>query len=353
MARLITEPFKAADMLIFSVKGNTDYRTNLSAPDDGSVLGGGQVSNALAVDGPFGSGVRIMPLPSPIPDVRMGWYWFPRASGSAGGTTMNKGPFLHFRRGANLITYLSVNTIGKIQLYDKNSVLLVESSQALSADLWRHLQVSYDVASSGGQINVYIDDNLEMQYTGDTAFAQTGIDNLYLPETDGFSAWSSFYLNDTTGPAPWNALEGIVQMPTVTVIADSAGGAGFLQWTPVPGSPTTLYTKIDELPFSIADLISSTVNGQKAYVIPGPHNLVLPTRIRAILARWIPIKISTGQVTPSFRVGGTEYPKAGGPFNVNVSPSILMDYRPTNPNTSLPWALTDTFEVGLISTIPA
>jgi len=337
MARIITEPLKARDTLIFSVPGSTDFRNTFSTPDQ---VG----SYCLAVDGPFGSGSRTLSLPGQKLKLRSGFYWSPR-------TALAKGTFLQFRAASSVVCSFTHDGAGKINFLDTNGNIKAQSVNAVPADSWRHFQIKYDLSATvsgtgAGVCRFLIDNTEEFLFTGDTAFGRSYIDNWVLPETSGTSLWASLYINDDTGPAPENDLEGIVQMPMAVVIGDSAV-ALHNDW--VRSTGTDGFTLVDEVPYSTADFVSSITNGQKQFFLIAPHGLVAPTQIRSITARWVPIKISGGRMEPSFRISGVDYPSTIR--NLNVAPTILLDRRTTNPAGGN-WTLAQNPEVGATTVIP-
>jgi len=157
-------------------------------------------------------------------------------------------------------------------------------------------------------------------------------------------AISSLYINDESGLAPDNDFEGQVDMFQVLATSDNALSE-FDKSTGVTSFPL-----LDELPASFADMISTSVNNKKDFVIPAAHGIIAPNFIRAVHARWVVSKVN-GRLKPGMIFNGGAVSDSTI-REIPITASLVFDRRKANPDTGNNISLSDTFAVGVTSVIP-
>ena len=337
MSRIVTEPFKAGDSYwTYNVLGSSSTTAPLP-PDLTRYWNSGSGGN-------IGDPGNDIPLPSSLTAFSAGMYFKP--IGITGGNHY----LMTFKNGSTTLCGIRISaTTFKLKI--ENAALAQVGSDGPSVianNLWRHVGVVYVLHASAGTIEVYLDDSLEISFTGNTAFSQSSINVIQGARcyNTGTSAvgMSSLYVNDTTGLAPENAFEGVVKMYQVLAVSDSA----ITEWLKSSGSDA--FALIGDVPPNLATYIYSSTNGARQLVVPPAHGLVAPAFIRSVTARWIAAKATGGRINPTFRFnGGAVLPTSDRA--VGVSPGILLARRTTN-ESGANIALTDTFEVGVNAVIP-
>lgn len=335
MSRLFTEPFDAKDLLPFQKPV-----------------------------GSFGTTADVMDFPAylqtPAFNARTGYTYSANQSENFWGfffnpNGMNESQKIFLIRKVDQPLYeVRYNAVGRFEIwkhttaFESGAVFVDVGTNVRSNGLPMHVQIRFK-NDAAGALEVKIDDNDDVGISQDTRGPAAGyptFDNFQFVGISGNATYfiDSLYVNDTSGIED-NTWGGIVRMKSFVPISD-----GFwTQWSKSSG--TDGFAMVDDTPhdFDVTRVFSNT-DGQKISYNPPPHGLVSPAVIQAIMGRHIVRKVTAGAVTPFFRVNSTDYPMAG-PQGLGVAYLVVMDRRTKNPDTNLPWALTDAFEVGLESNI--
>ncbi len=338
MARIITEPWDAEDVLL------------MPAGAAGSSFPGSPTIDYPAAY-TAANQYRGFIVSPPLNVSFDGFYIYINANAAG-----NDEPFYALTNGATVEMHLvRDNLTSLLSLYQGGTfagtfinlagrVLLGTGTHPLAQGSHYHIQVGYDAV--GGAIEIRVDGNQDIFANGLTlgSYYQTAFRSVLLAATDQY-LFDSYYKNDNTGGVE-DTFGGVIRMVSKVPIADGFYSA----WALNPSSGSG-FQKIDETPYDgDTTTIYSNVNLDKSSFDPGAHGLTLPADIRAVSTRWVCRKVSTGQVTPFLRISGVDYPM-GSPQDVGTDYMVVFDRRRQNPATTANWTLADIFEVGIESNI--
>lgn len=338
MARLITEPWDAEDVLLmpsgatgsaFNPTPVVDFPASFTAANE---YRGFTVSPALAVS--F-DGFYIY-INTNNADITEPFY----ALTNSGTVEMhlvrdNTTALLNLYQGGTFAGTF-INLAGR--------TLLGTGIHPLAQGSHYHVQVGFD--SGAGTIEIRIDGSQDILVAGLTlgTYFTTQFRSVQLSGNQSY-LFDSYYKNDDQGGVE-DTFGGVIRMVSMVPVADGF----YTAWSddPVTG---VLFNHINETPYDgDSSILFSNTNTQKFSVDPGAHGLTAPADIKAVSARWVCRKVSDGQVTPFFRIGVTDYPM-GSAQDLGTDYMVVFDRRRQNPATAADWALADTFEVGLEANI--
>lgn len=234
-------------------------------------------------------------------------------------------------------------------IYVDNS--LVKSYTALKSymNIWQNLQFHIKVADSGGVIQMKLDGNLVIDYTGDTKPGTgTVISRIRMYSTSNTQTTFTCYYDDLIiGTGDWT---GDYRFEALNPVADTA------QKDFTPSAGTDNYACVDEVPVATADYVYTSTNGAKDLYELSDFNPVLGinTKIPKFLIQWLYGKkdpANAQSIKMVQKLGATEYQSSAK--DLLTTETYLYDVRTTDPDGN-PWTDTniDNLLVGQVAVIP-
>lgn len=157
--------------------------------------------------------------------------WVGRAQYSSGATSTQNIYLFVARSNVGVETAITIDTNGSIKAYrgDKVTQLATTDANVFTRDKWHWIEFYYDMSSSNGTIDVWLDNKQVLTVTGaNTKQNPNGQDNIYTVTyagewDDGVTVNDDFYIMDTSGSAPYNNRLGDLRISTVYPNADVGG----------------------------------------------------------------------------------------------------------------------------------
>lgn len=118
-----------------------------------------------------------------------------------------------------------------------NATVLGVGPSIMLTSAWYMIEIKVSIDNAAGSVEVRVDGATEISLSGidtqTTANASTNETELVMEFTaaTGGGTFDDFYMEDTTGPAPFNDFLGIVRVETLFVTTDNS-----VTWTPLSGS---------------------------------------------------------------------------------------------------------------------
>jgi len=237
-------------------------------------------------------------------------------------------------KSSNLLGDIKMNfTTRRLEAY-VGTTLVATGTTVLTVDTWYLLELHVKIADTGGVIEVRLDSNAEINYTGDTKpGTDTNVDMLRLcgfgNTTSQATYFDDFTVNDTSGTSD-NSWVG--DRRYIAVVPDGAGTT--TQWTPSAGAN---YQCVDEIPPSSSDYVSTTATAQTdTYSMANP-SLPSGATIQAVIAEARAQKTQADPATIAnvIRSGGTDY--AGSDQSISLSWQAYLTRWTTDPADSGAW----------------
>ena len=161
---------------------------------------------------------------------------------------------------------LSLGTCGQLYLIRGSSISsgLLESNPdyRLSCNVWHWIQCRFLIDNAAGEYDVYVDGNLVLSGTGVDTFDNGDAEVSWvllgvLNTADNWQYFDDVYVNDSTGPAPFNGFLGEVSIETFLPVAN-----GFQNdFTPVGAGSNFQTVDDDPSPDGNATYIESSTVG--------------------------------------------------------------------------------------------
>lgn len=253
--------------------------------------------------------------------------------------TMVNGLSFRSATNATLIRIACDGPGNTIQVY-RGSAAIAHGTQTVSGYMWHHLQVRVKISDTAGVVQVRINDNIDVDFSGNTQDgSETNIARVY---------WSG------GGLASVDMLDSVVidnsEWPGVTVIqALRPSGAGATtQWTPSTGSN---YDCVDELPYTDTDYVTVNSNDQiDTYALANLTGFVGTVKCVQVQAR----AVREGAATPQnlafvVRTSSTNYASADKVLDTAINSRYAIWTE--NPNISGAWteSTVNGLEIGIKS----
>lgn len=278
---------------------------------------------------------------SPVWSSALSEFWFHcviYSDGQAAGSTGN--PFITFydsTSGDPQLRLIHTATLDEIQVqYYDGAWNDIGSTFTLTSDTRFRMDIHVVFHATTGSVNVYLDESLEMVYTGAVNSTELQADRILLQSSANSSAADKFYSElavadyDTRG---WNIVE----------IYPTANGA-VTDWT---GD----YTSVDETITNNIDLMSTdtaddiaTFSGGSVPVGPASQDMLAV--VISVTAQVSPDG-AINDIQPVLRLSSTNYAGTALPFDESVRTEQAV--YTTNPATSAAWdvAEVDAMEFGV------
>jgi hypothetical protein len=157
--------------------------------------------------------------------------------------TNNTADIFQFKNGTTILGSVAFNSSRKLTVKVTGTVQAT-GTRVFSDNEKIHLQIRFKIATSGGVLEIKVDDILDATFTGNTG--STNISDVFLISNTGNLFVDSFYVNNTSGSKD-NSWGGIVHMNaynpnadgTVTKAPELISSAWL---TTAPPGPTTIRT---------------------------------------------------------------------------------------------------------------
>jgi len=219
--------------------------------------------------------------------------------------------------------------------------LLGTSTTQLAANTWCLVQIRHLVHNSTGVVEVWVNGNKEIDFSGDTQntanenLAKYDVGVVQHTATSGASwvAWDDLGTNDTGG-----ATQNTLPADGAVLLLKPSGNGNSSQLDGSDGNQVDNYALVDEVPPSTTDYVySDTQDEQDTYVledVPSPYNavrLVQPIAYAALAAA------GTGALRMVLRSGGTDYADAADQSLGTTYAFVQGDLRYVDPADSNAW----------------
>ena len=233
-------------------------------------------------------------------------------------------------------------------IYVDNSLVASYTALKSSTNLWENLQFHIKVADTGGVIQMKLDGNLVIDYTGDTKPGTgTEITRIRINHNVNGDKYQAYYDDLIIGTGDWS---GDYRFEALNPVADTA------QKDFTPSTGTDNYACIDEVPAATADYVYTSTNGAKDLYELSDFNPVLGinTKIPKFLIQWLYGKkdpANAQQIKMVQKLGTTEYQSSAK--DLLTTETYFYDVRTTDPDGN-PWTDTniDNLLVGQVAVIP-
>lgn len=184
----------------------------------------------------------------------------------------------------------------RLQLYTGNfSTLVATSSTALAINTWYVIELHIKIADSGGVLNLRIDTNDEMTFSGDTKpGSENTVDIITFGSNESSNVDHAGYLDDIIIHDTAGSVNNSWPDGARVAYLLPAGDGSSKEWTPSAGSDH--YAVIDEIPPSGADYLQATAVDKVSEVtltsLPGDAQVV-----KGVIAEAYAFKGSTTEPT--------------------------------------------------------
>lgn len=262
--------------------------------------------------------------------------------------------------GRTLVTYPGVGTLSTMSLCGDNGVtrhltlslykdrlvltlgayngtVLGTYVRAATNSVFDYYEMSATIASTGGTCTVRLNGNVVISFTGNTknGGTNTTVDAVSFGNNYAGGEYTyvdDLYICDGTGSAPYNTFLGDVRVLSLSPTADGSSK----QWTPDTG--TTNYSRVNEVPYSAANYVTSGTVGQRdtyamADLTGSPTVLALQTCVVAKKS-----DAGTMNLKPAIKSGASVY--YGATTALAGSDTTLTDLRTVDPATAAAWTVT-------------
>lgn len=229
------------------------------------------------------------------------------------------------------------NTIsGGIGIYRGNTLVTTSAAGVISNDNWYYIELMATVADSGGLVEVRVNGNSVVSFTGDTknAGTSTNMDTIafgYFFSSTTYGVFDDVYVCNDQGTQNNNFLGDVMVQ---TIVPNGAGSSTDL----TPHGSATNYMNVAEIPYSVGDYNSSNVSGAKDLYtfgdLAGSTTTVYGVQTGVVAAR---TDVGSGSVRPILKSGGTVY----NDTTVSLGPSsqYIGNVRETDPATGTAWTV--------------
>jgi hypothetical protein len=224
-----------------------------------------------------------------------------------------------------------------------DTLLAQSSKQTLGQDVWHKLHGKIVISDTVGEVKIYINDVLEIDFDGNTLGDQSTIDNFYF-YINSMTAWSMWYDDVVLDDSDWigdTRIQGIVP--------DGVGSANEL----TPSTVVDNWTCVDEVPPSETDYVG-TVNATTkkdlytASDIVGPIGDIVSVSLYSRVARWGDTGI-VKKMRHVIKTDGEEFRGTDVDIPSNAVTVSKYDLWQENPDTVAPWeeAEVNALEIGV------
>ncbi len=225
-----------------------------------------------------------------------------------GGAALSGGTgnsLIQFQDGATNQLMVTLAADGHLRLYRNTTLLASSVAGIVITDAWHYIEIVGTIADTGGIAQVYVDGALVIDFIGDTKnTANAYFNTLYLLCPDGsgsagISNHDDFYLTDTA------VRVGERRVETIYPNADTA------QKNFTPDTGATNFSRVNEVPASVADYVQSSVSNHLDLYDLGNLSDV-PLAIDAVQVSALALKTDAGsrQLSLVTDLGGTQVESA-------------------------------------------
>lgn len=282
----------------------------------------------------------IVPLPS-VADVYMGV--------AINCATIDTGPrgAIQFLTGVGYtiqccMSLFSTHTDVKLGAYTGAGSTVATASLATPSNTWFHYQIFARLHASTGRFMVIRDDGATiLDYTGNTLFSgsDTAITGVQFVSNAVVLSVDDLYINDGTGPAPYNDLMGDLRVaPMVPTGVGATTGM-----TPSTGAN---WQTVDEQPYVTTDYVTGAAGTKDTYAT---SDAPASATVFAIKTKFVGKKTDAGALSARtvLRSGGTDY--VGTTTLLGTSDIVASTTYTQDPATSAAWTLggANAIEIGV------
>jgi len=283
------------------------------------------VSGAAARTGSYGMNIAYnsfarADLVTPVAELYMGQAFQPHIAG---------GRLVTWYSETAALGYVQITNLKTVQAY-VGSTLVASSSQTFPLTGFHAIVVRAKIDDAAGVIQVWVDGNLFIDYSGDT---KPGADSQISTVQYGISSANSGMYDDI-----WLATSLISYDAKIVGLRPSADG-DLTEWTAFGGG--SHYEKVREIPpDDDTSYEYSTVSGNRALYhiddLDGVGKTILGLNVTAVMAETAG---SVGKTRILAKTGGTVY--NGDDEDLFITYSALNKFWATNPDTGVAWADAD------------
>lgn len=244
------------------------------------------------------------------------------------------GSYLQFDQGGSSQLRFGVNSNGQLIVGRGDLTPVATSSRIFSLSTWHFVQIRASIANTGGTVEIWVDGQKWLTYTGNTQNTGSAwVDRWWLGTSiSGFYRWANIIVYDETGAAP-NA-----RTPETRIFADPPAGAGASTgWTPSAGSN---YQAVDEQPndgdTTYVSAASALLDDLYSFGAPVPAGAV----VYMVGAEIDACKDDAGTNNVDVLIRGNTTVAAGGsPFALTTAYQRFRGWKETDPSTGAAWTV--------------
>lgn len=264
-----------------------------------------------------------------------------RASRLPTGSTAD---FLVLRVGATLTVRLGITTGGLLQVRNSAGTVLATGTTPVSGANWFYAEIKAFANGASGTIEVHLNGAAEIASTT-VNIGSSSFDTLELrsvPSEFGTAAWTTdwddLYVCDTSGSAPNNTFLGDVRVSTLYATADGA----HTDFTPDTG--TAHFSRLNEASGTYPDddtsyVSDATVGHRDSYVfgdLASAAGTVFGVQTNLYARK---DDAAVRQLAAVARPVATD--RDGATVTLSTSYVTYSEIRETNPDTGLPWTISE------------
>jgi hypothetical protein len=242
------------------------------------------------------------------------------------------GDFFRLRDAGTTQFGLGLNGSNQISVNAGGAALAVSASNVWAVGAWYFIQGRVSIANAGGRIEIWLQGQKVIDFTGDTQnTANAYVNQWQMTRNNNLTIQTNLILYDETGDAP------TTRTPETRIYADLPTGAGDTTgWTPLSGSN---WQMVDEQPNdgdtsynAAAAATTDDLYGYPGATVPGG------SIVYAVAAEMDCRKddAGTNDLDTLVRTGGTTYAH-GSTFALTASYQRYRTIWTQNPNTVAAW----------------
>ena len=225
---------------------------------------------------------------------------------------------------------LNIDTSGFVVMRGSTVIASGALPQGFNVTQWNYYEISSTIDSVSGTIVIKTNGQTVINFTGNTrnGGTSTNIDAIAQGQYFTTSWYDDLYICNSTGSAPYNTFLGELKIQT---LSPNAAGSS-TQFTPSSGAN---YTTVNEMPYSAAQYVSSSVVGNRD--LYNFADLSTVGTIHAVQNNFVAKRTDVGAISIKSAIKSGAAMSYGSIASTNTYDTTVMDTRTVDPNTSSSW----------------